>query len=304
MTLPASELPQWERDAALMVKMEERLEAKAVKPLRKLLALILALVDELWPGDKASDLEKVIAIRTIEVRLSEATQYAGKLERVLVASAVEALQYGTKKGISAAGRVGIPAESFKDPELPEEIIEAATNAAVAVVKRVDAGKRMLRAAKDKEEVKNAVYVGTSGINNASLASRWITNASANEGLRAVADQSPDLTAIVKAERDGCLTCLSKAGTTEKPPFHPRCRCTSLVLEAESAKAVAEGLKREAERSILRGWSLPGESEAKRLQAARQLLARGTDLPKSVQDYARKAIRQGHFPRGRDFPGLR
>lgn len=302
MTLPASELPQWERDAALMVKMEERLETKAVKPLRHLLALMLALVDELWPGDKASDLEKVIAIRTIETRLSEVKRFASKLESTLIDSALEALTYGTKKGISAAGRVGVPVPAFK-AELSDEVREAATNAAVMVIKKADLGTRMLRAAKEKEEVKNAVYVATSGLNNASLASRWMTNAAANEGLRAVAEQTPELTAIVKAERDGCLTCLSKAGTTEKPPFHPRCRCTSLVLEAESAKAVAQGLKREAERSILRGWSLPGESEAKRLEAARSLLARGTSLPKSVQNYARKAIREGHFPRGRDFPGL-
>jgi hypothetical protein len=97
-----------------------------------------------------------------------------------------------------------------------------------------------------------------------------------------------------------------------PPLHPNCRCRLMLYfghdTAAATRALPQGwrsahvsypdaLRREADRSILRGWSLPSESERVRLRAAERLLAQGSGLkaPKTVKEYARRAIRRGGWP---------
>lgn len=83
---------------------------------------------------------------------------------------------------------------------------------------------------------------------------------------------------------------------QSPPLHPRCRCE---LEPLRSDEYAAALRREAERSVLRGFSLESESMAVRVDAARRLLERGVDAPKSVVDFARRRVKAGNFPtRGR------
>jgi len=69
-----------------------------------------------------------------------------------------------------------------------------------------------------------------------------------------------------------------------------CRCH---LEAQDDD-VAAALKREADRSILRGFALESESERARLDAAERLLASGVRAPASVKRYAETAINRGGF----------
>jgi len=127
-----------------------------------------------------------------------------------------------------------------------------------------------------------------------------------------------------AERDGCLTCTALSGQivkvgqrfpqnrtfgdkpllwrgfTGRPPRHPNCRCRVRPVWGDGQGA-AVALRREARRSVVRGFSLPSESEAARLRAADRLLRRGAGLPPTVEDYGREAVRQGRFPRGRAVP---
>lgn len=103
------------------------------------------------------------------------------------------------------------------------------------------------------------------------------------------------------------------GPLERPPRHPHCRCrvtpwighdTAGALtasipgwhkgQASANESLSDALKREARRSVLKGWSLESESEAVRLRAADRLLQRGANLPKTVEQQARKAVRTGHF----------
>jgi len=63
----------------------------------------------------------------------------------------------------------------------------------------------------------------------------------------------------------------------------------------------EALKREARRSVARGFSLPSESEAQRLAATDRLLREGAGLPKTVEAAARRAVDRGGYPRGRKVP---
>lgn len=136
------------------------------------------------------------------------------------------------------------------------------------------------------------------------AATYAVQAAANEATVSAAAQV-DQPLVFVAERDACLECNARAGDTgdalmsELPPLHPHCRCE---VQPYDDPAVVEALKREALRSILRGFSLPSESEAKRIRAAAEALKRRPNAPESVKRYARQAVRDGKFPRGRDVPG--
>lgn len=126
-----------------------------------------------------------------------------------------------------------------------------------------------------------------------------------------------------SERDACVHCLGLAGNvsttgrfdgnttfgdkplnwdgfTGKPPRHPHCRCR-VIAWAGQDDMVPAALQREAQRSIVRGWSLPTESYPARIRATQRLLRSGTVLPRSVERYGRDAVRAGRFPRGRTAP---
>lgn len=130
------------------------------------------------------------------------------------------------------------------------------------------------------------------------------------------------------ERDACLHCLRYAGLhvpagqsfpggltydrkplstspIANPPLHPNCRCRLAIYyprtERPGEVTLPEALKREATRSVARGFSLPTESETRRIEAAERLLRQGVNLPESVKAYARRAVDRGEFPRGRNVP---
>jgi hypothetical protein len=144
------------------------------------------------------------------------------------------------------------------------------------------------------------------------------NMSGNEGATAVADAA-DMSTVWVAETDACVECLAYSGLVapvggyfpggltygrrsynksklKHPPRHPRCRCT---VEPLRSTEYADALRREADRSVLRGFSLASESMGKRLDAADRLLERGVDAPKSVVAFANRSVKAGAFPtRGR------
>ncbi len=121
-----------------------------------------------------------------------------------------------------------------------------------------------------------------------------------------------------AERSGCLHCLAYVGQTtwsafpagltfdtrptvppgvlNGPPLHPNCRC-SLELWDPSDTELAAGLKREARRSVVKGWSGSDGLKA-RLGAAERLLAAGAALPKTVEERARRDVKRGSFSGGK------
>lgn len=131
-----------------------------------------------------------------------------------------------------------------------------------------------------------------------------------------------------AERDACVNCTAYAGLVVNenadfpgglswdpnqrgrgeplsgPPLHPNCRCRLAPWRDEWAEPgvppMPEAVRREAWRSIARGWSLPTESNAARIRAARELLRTGVRLPKSVLEFAGHAVRAGRF-QDRTFP---
>ena len=89
-----------------------------------------------------------------------------------------------------------------------------------------------------------------------------------------------------------------------PPRHPNCRCFQrpvpvlagyplMPWEPPPPYTPAQALQREARRAVLRGDS-GSDSEPARLRAVSALLAAGVDLPKTVKQRARAALRRGGF----------
>ena len=76
-----------------------------------------------------------------------------------------------------------------------------------------------------------------------------------------------------------------------PPRHPACRCRIRIIAASNTMLPA-ALRREAERTVARGWS-DYASKAKRLSAADRLLAHSV-LPKTVKARARADVEAGTF----------
>jgi hypothetical protein len=150
------------------------------------------------------------------------------------------------------------------------------------------------------------------------------NQAAAAGVDAAARQAGADGIMWVAERNACLHCtalsgrivpvgrpfpwratyadrpLRWAGFDGRPPRHPFCRCRVRAVWGD-AQGVAAALQREARRSVVRGFSLPSESQAARLRAAGRLLRRGANLPGDVEAYGRAAVRRSRFPRGRDVP---
>ena len=97
------------------------------------------------------------------------------------------------------------------------------------------------------------------------AASYAVHLSANEATVSAAAQV-EAKVVFVPERDACLECTEMAGATgddiELPPLHPHCRCEVQPYDDED---VPKALKREAVRSVLRGFSLPSESEAARLR---------------------------------------
>lgn len=177
-------------------------------------------------------------------------------------------------------------------------------------------------------VTDALMPAQKAIQVAEQATTYTVNAASTAGIVSVAAHLPDeeVQLVWVAERDACVHCLAYAGEVinmhesfpvnltygkkplvpwpeplwlSGPPLHPNCRCRLSVwlghAEGAPGPTLPEVLKREAQRSILKGWRMETESEGVRLAAADRLLAKGVNAPKSVKNYARTAIKRGKFP---------
>jgi hypothetical protein len=147
-------------------------------------------------------------------------------------------------------------------------------------------------------------------------------------------RGPEWALIWVAERDACVRCLAYAGlhvlaggkfeggltfgprwssVIGRPPLagpgwfegegsHPNCRCELHLIHLTDVRPAADALKREARRSVAKGWARPTEGENVRVVAAQRLLAGAANLPASVVAETRSRLRRpGTFRRGVPSP---
>lgn len=160
---------------------------------------------------------------------------------------------------------------------------------------------------------------TSSGKGAEGTTRWATNRAVNSGISDAA-RAGGLRLLWSAERNGCLKCQAYAGLAVEPPavfpvgltlgtgtstlggvpyppLHRYCRCRVIPYSGPDATElgadVASGFRREAMRTVARGWS-DYASQPERLRAVDRLLASGFRLPKTVLARAARDRRRGSF----------
>ena len=260
-----------------------------------------------------------------------AVQYAEAARTLLVTTMDPALVNRAElaAALDLAYELGVVDATETAPELALEVPERRTLGPLDITTPVDeqAGRAAIQLTAEAvlddglDAVQAALRTAHQAVTRVRATVAHEITAATSDGVRAVAETA-GVRVIWVAERDACLTCLAYAGATAipgqafpseltfadkpmaargpilGPPRHPHCRCV-LQLWDPSDTAVADALKREARRSVLRGWA-GSESTQARLNAAERLLRLGAGMPKSVEQAARRAIRTGRFPEDRPF----
>lgn len=227
----------------------------------------------------------------------------------LAAAVLAGFNLGVTGGARAAG--------IRPPsgDAPKALITASVATGRDIVTLVGQARKLVRSGAELE-VALAPLLGAA--NAVKRTTTTLVNSAGNAGVVAAASAA-DLKVVWVAETNACVHCLAYSGRTvaagkafpkglsylasnpyqapgKHPPLHPNCRCTLEVLGDQS---YADALRREADRSVLRGFSLETESMRTRVAAAERLLEQGVDAPKSVIKYAERSVASGKFAtRGR------
>jgi hypothetical protein len=307
---------------------ETDMVAAAVGPVRAAVRAIARAFARLW--------ERIVgtAEATAELVAHVARELVGELARLLAAAPLvgEALvehaprlyALGVAHGAEQAAAQGSRRRRRNERAtfIPRRARSAIDDASKAVVEQTKTAEKVLLSARSRVDLEAGVAATSRAARRAEAIARWVATTMHAEGVNAVAE-AQKLPVVWVAERDGCLACAAysgevdrgngfregltygdrplKTGPVEGPPLHPNCRCGLLVWDPNRpGPQVPAALKREARRSVVRGWSLPSESEASRLRAADRLLRSGAGLPKSVEAFGRRAVLRGRFPT-RDVP---
>lgn len=311
--------------AARLLGIEQSTEADVGDVFQPILNRLFGLGVALWPGDEATLDEQQEVLERLNV--DELQEAVPRARQAIKRGATRALSHGLDVALEEAHAAGARVK-------PDALPPSTRHISAAIHTRVDAlevvmrsklakTKVLLRHATTQVDVLESLAVANQGVNYAKQVARQATNEASNDALTTVSHHVDVLVSVWRAERDACVHCLAyqghiddgkgypegltfgskplDTGKVAKPPLHPNCRCTQSLVHKDVVQPLAKSLKREAKRSVLRGWSRPSESEKTRLDAAKRLVQSGNTLPKSVNQYAEAAIKRGEFARGRTPP---
>lgn len=320
------DMAQLESWAERLLGIEKATETDVQDVFQPILNRLFGLSVALWPGDDATLAEQQDMLERLNV--DDLVTAVPRARQAIKRGAREALSHGLDVALEEARAAGARVKPSTLPPSTRHIspaIHARTDALEAVMRsKVAKTKILLRHATTQSEVLESLAIAQQGVNVAKAVARHSTNEASNDALTTVSHHIDSVVSVWRSERDACLHCLAYQGQVDdgkgypqgltfakeplshdkvpKPPLHPNCRCTQSLVHKDVVVPLAKSLKREAKRSVLRGWSRPSESEAARLDAAKRLVQSGNTLPKSVNEYARAAIKRGEFSRGRTPPG--
>lgn len=262
--------------------------------------------------DNVDELRRMLAREDPRVREVVLKLVAPSIGKDLAAAVGAAFNLGVRDAERMLGEGRVP----DVPTGPDKsIVKAARGTEKTIAEQIGTARKLARTGADPATVLASVF-GAANTLERDVAT--LVNHAGNMGTTAVADKLGYPTVWI-AETNACVECLAYSGRVaapgkqfpggltygaksynrgpiDVPPRHPRCRCT---VEPLVSREYADALRREADRSVLRGFSLESEPMRVRVDAAARLLDNGVDAPKSVIAYARNAVRDGEFPtRGR------
>jgi hypothetical protein len=319
------DLEQLEGWAAQLLGIEQDTESDVESVFQPILNRLFGFGVAFWPGDDATLDEQQEALERLNV--DELVEAVPRARRAIKRGATRALSHGLDVALAEAEIAGADVTPDALPPATRHVsadIHARVDALeVGMRSKVAKTKILLRHATTQSDVLESLAVANQGVNYAKQVARQSTNEASNDALTTVSHTVDVVVSVWRAERDACVHCLAYQGEIDngkgypagltfgdkpldnkkvpKPPLHPNCRCTQSLVHKEVVNPLAKSLKREAKRSVLRGWSRPSESEKVRLEAAKRLVQSGNTLPKSVNAYAEAAIKRGEFARGRTPP---
>jgi hypothetical protein len=319
------DLEQLEGWAAQLLGIEQDTESDVESVFQPILNRLFGFGVAFWPGDDATLDEQQEALERLNV--DELVEAVPRARRAIKRGATRALSHGLDVALAEAEIAGADVTPDALPPATRHVsadIHARVDALEVVMRsKVAKTKILLRHATTQSDVLESLAVANQGVNYAKQVARQSTNEASNDALTTVSHTVDVVVSVWRAERDACVHCLAYQGEIDngkgypagltfgdkpldnkkvpKPPLHPNCRCTQSLVHKEVVNPLAKSLKREAKRSVLRGWSRPSESEKVRLEAAKRLVQSGNTLPKSVNAYAEAAIKRGEFARGRTPP---
>lgn len=286
----------------------------AERELAKLEARVLKLSGIAGWLASVDNLRTLLAMESPSTRGIVLAMVAPRIEQQALAAVLDAFGLGAKDALAIVDAAGVEVISRKGR--PSEDAKGLVLGLDREAKRALAQAVKLARAGADAEAYLAPLFGAANRLRANVGDG--INQAGNEGATAIADAA-GLATVWVAETDACVHCLAYSGVVAAsgeafpggltygakvyhptaivtPPRHPHCRCTVEPLVSES---YAMALRREADRSVLRGFSLSSESMGVRIDAADRLIKSGVNAPESVIAYARRSVKAGRFPtRGR------
>lgn len=307
--------------AADLLAIERRTADRVAGKFAPVFKRLLALLVLLWPDDEPKPDERATILERLNVKALEAPIPSARAE--LFTGTLSAWAYGVQSAADMLEVAGLPFGTPLEQGLPDDVVRMVDRLESVVAEQLKRADALMQRARTQADAQAALAVAKHGIQRAERLANFATNTAANTALTMTSHATEDVVSVWRAERTACVHCAAYAGHIDdgdgypagltfgkaplhdgpvaQPPLHPNCRCTQILVHVESAEDLARAMRREAQRSILRGWSMASEPESVRLDAAQRLLNEQPAMPKSVQAYARKAIKSGRFERGRKPP---
>lgn len=309
-------------DPQRAVELEDRIAAAARKPLANALDKLLSRATALWVetvGDldaEATD-EQAEAYQRQLCAMLTALPKGPRTGRVLGDLGAARLHGGEQ----ASRDVGIKPERRVSRDL-DHTTAAEVRDLPRRVGAAHAQARALLAANGVRRYSDAISVvatARGSLTTVDRTVRWAANRAIAEGATEVAD-AEQVPRVWVPEREACLHCLAYAGRVAdpggsfpagltygdrplddedvpNPPLHPHCRCRVQLWRGEdddeAGVSFPDGLRREADRTVLQGRSEYASNPA-RLRAAERLLTAGVKAPASVRRRAVAAVASGQF----------
>ncbi len=304
------------------VELEDRIAAAARRPLANALDKLLARATALWV-ETVGDLDADATPEQVDEYARRLAAMLAQLPRGPRPSRVlgdlgDAREHGAEQ---ASREAEVKPTRDVGRQLDDDTVAEVRQIPARVQAAYRRARRQLAATgtRNYRDVVDVVATARGALTTTDRTVRWAANRAIAEGATAVADDE-GLSRVWVPEREACLHCLAYAGRVAKagqpfpagltygdrplvdgpvanPPLHPNCRCRVQVWNGEdgndSGTSLPEGLRREADRAVLRGRSRYASNPA-RVRAAERLLDAGVRAPKSVKKAAEDAIRRGGF----------
>lgn len=289
---------------------------------RSLVAWVAAFGGPRQEATDASTLRRLLASIRAAVR-SLLGPLAPRSRRALNRRLAEAVRLGASQHAAFTARATGRRSSAVAVQPTQRLRDAAAAVGDAVVQRRDRALSLLQPAMASRwsRVTAGIGVARGALSAVRAHVTWTVGQAVNDGLTA-GIRAIGARKLWVSERDACVSCTAYAGlivdvgddfpaglswdpaqrgrteSSAGPPLHPHCRCRTVAWKdawtVDGVPPLPDALRREARRSIARGFSLPTESGAARIRAARELLRTGAGLPKSVEEFAAHAVAAGRF----------